>query len=123
MFCGFESFDESLYVIAIGGSVYYEYFFFSFTNCAFSTGNIFCYKFIVSELSREIFRDILCLCIFGCVVFDYLCELKNLDDWTLFSRMVEQLDENTWIGTASGYQHNLHYHVRKIENPQFFGIE
>jgi hypothetical protein len=57
------------------------------------------------------------------VAFDYLCELKNLDDWTLFSRMVEQVDENTWIGTASGYQHNLYYHVRKIENPQFFGIE
>lgn len=57
------------------------------------------------------------------VAFEYLCELKNLDDWTLFSRMVEQVDENTWIGTASGYQHNLYYHVRKIENPQFFGIE
>lgn len=57
------------------------------------------------------------------VVFDYLCELKNLGDWTLFSRMVEQVDENTWIGTASGYQHNLYYHVRKIETPRFFGIE
>ena len=40
--------------------------------------------------------------------FDYLCSLKNLDDWTLFSRMIEQVDENTWIGTASGYQRNLY---------------
>ena len=55
--------------------------------------------------------------------FDYLCSLKNLDDWTLFSRMIEQVDENTWIGTASGYQRNLYYHVKKIENPLFYGIE
>lgn len=55
--------------------------------------------------------------------FEYLCELKNLDEWTLFSRMIEQVDENTWLGTASGYQHNLYYHVKKIENPLFFGIE
>lgn len=55
--------------------------------------------------------------------FDYLCSLKNLDEWTLFSRMIEQVDENTWLGTASGYQHNLYYHVRKIENPFFKGIE
>jgi len=57
------------------------------------------------------------------IAFDYLCELKNLDDWTLFSRMIEQVDENTWLGTASGYQRNLYYHVRKIENSQFSGIE
>lgn len=55
--------------------------------------------------------------------FNYLCSLKNLDDWTLFSRMIEQVDENTWLGTASGYQQNLYYHVRKIENPLFYGIE
>ncbi len=55
--------------------------------------------------------------------FNYLCSLKNLDDWTLFSRMIEQIDENTWLGTASGYQRNLYYHVRKIENPLFYGIE
>lgn len=55
--------------------------------------------------------------------FDYLCSLKNLDDWTLFSRMIEQVDENTWLGTASGYQRNLYYHVRKIENQFFKGIE
>lgn len=55
--------------------------------------------------------------------FDYLCRLENLDEWTLFSRMIEQVDENTWIGTASGYQRNLYYHVRKIEHPLFYGIE
>ena len=55
--------------------------------------------------------------------FDYLCELKNLDDWTLFSRMTEQVDEDTWIGTASGYQHDLYYHVKRFENETFRGIE
>ena len=55
--------------------------------------------------------------------FDYLCSLKNLDDWTLFSRMIEQVDEDTWIGTASGYQRNLYYHIKKLENPLFYGIE
>ncbi len=55
--------------------------------------------------------------------FDYLCSLKNLDDWTLFSRMKKQIDEDTWLGTASGYHADLYYHVRKIENAQFFGIE
>jgi hypothetical protein len=55
--------------------------------------------------------------------FEYLCSLKNLDDWTLFSRMIEQVDEDTWLGTASGYQHNLYYHIKRIENPFFYGIE
>ncbi len=55
--------------------------------------------------------------------FDYLWNLKNLDEWTLFSRMIEQIDDNTWLGTASGYQRNLYYHVRKIENQPFYGIE
>jgi hypothetical protein len=55
--------------------------------------------------------------------FEYLCSLKNLDDWTLFSRMIEQVDENTWLGTASGYHKNLYYHVKKIENEFFRGIE
>ena len=55
--------------------------------------------------------------------FDYLCELKNLDDWTLFSRMVEQIDEDTWLGTASGYHKNLYYHVKRFDNPTFRGIE
>ena len=55
--------------------------------------------------------------------FDYLRDLRNLDEWTLYSRMVEQVDENTWRGTASGYQHDLYYHVRPIETPNFRGVE
>ncbi|WP_013322486.1 scytonemin biosynthesis cyclase/decarboxylase ScyC [Gloeothece verrucosa] len=56
-------------------------------------------------------------------VHDYLCSLENLNDWTLYSRMLEQVDDNTWLGTASGYQHNLYYHVKKIEHPTIKGIE
>lgn len=56
-------------------------------------------------------------------VYEYLCSLENLDDWTLYSRMLEKIDENTWLGTASGYQNNLYYHVKKIEHPSFQGIE
>ena len=37
--------------------------------------------------------------------------------------MVEQVDENTWLGTASGYQRGLYYHVRPMENPSFQGVE
>ena len=55
--------------------------------------------------------------------FDYLRDLRNLDEWTLYSRMIEQMDENTWRGTASGYQHDLYYHVRPIETPMFRGVE
>jgi hypothetical protein len=55
--------------------------------------------------------------------FEYLCELENLNQWTLGSRMLEKIDENTWLGTASGYQRNLYYHIRKIGNPNFYGIE
>jgi hypothetical protein len=55
--------------------------------------------------------------------YEYLCNLKNLDDWTLYSRMLEQIDENTWRGTASGYQKELYYHVKQIATPNFRGIE
>ena len=55
--------------------------------------------------------------------FDYLCSLKNLDEWTLFSRMKEKIDEDTYRGTASGYHQDLYYHVKKLENPKFYGIE
>jgi hypothetical protein len=55
--------------------------------------------------------------------FEYLCLLQNLDEWTLGSRMKEQVDPDTWIGTASGYQHRLYYHVRRLENSRFYGIE
>jgi uncharacterized membrane protein len=56
-------------------------------------------------------------------VHAYLCDLKHLDEWTLGSRMVEQVDDSTWIGTASGYQRHLYYHVRRLESPRFRGIE
>jgi len=56
-------------------------------------------------------------------LYRYLCSLKNLDEWTLGSRMVEQIDEDTWIGTASGYQRNLYYHVRRLDQSPFSAIE
>jgi hypothetical protein len=56
-------------------------------------------------------------------VHTYLGSLENLDEWTLGSRMVEQVDEDTWIGTASGYQRTLYYHVRRLDHPLFHGIE
>ena len=55
--------------------------------------------------------------------FAYLCRLQNLDEWTLGSRMKEKVDDDTWIGTASGYQRTLYYHVRRLENTRFYGIE
>jgi hypothetical protein len=55
--------------------------------------------------------------------YEYLCRLQNLDEWTLGSRMKEQVDADTWIGTASGYQRTLYYHVRRLENSRFCGIE
>lgn len=55
--------------------------------------------------------------------YEYLCSLKNLDEWTLYSRMQEQIDEDTWLGTASGYQKKLYYHIKRLDNPHFYGIE
>ncbi len=56
-------------------------------------------------------------------VLAYLRDLRNLDEWTLYSRMIEQIDENTWRGTASGYHSDLFYHVKPIETPLFSGVE
>jgi hypothetical protein len=56
-------------------------------------------------------------------VFEYLCNLQNLNQWSLFSRMLEQVDENTWLGTASCYQNKLYYHIKKFENPILRVIE
>lgn len=53
----------------------------------------------------------------------YLRDLRNLDEWTLYSNMIEQIDENTWRGTASGYHHDLYYHARPIETQNFGGVE
>lgn len=56
-------------------------------------------------------------------VFDYLSDLRNLNEWTLFSRMKEQVDEDTWLGTASGYQRDLYYHIRRRDSGLFKGVE
>jgi hypothetical protein len=45
-------------------------------------------------------------------VFAYLCDLENLNEWTLNSRMRQKVAERTWLGTASGYQRDLYYHLR-----------
>ena len=42
----------------------------------------------------------------------YLKIGTSLNEYTLFSRMREQVDDTTWLGTASGYQAGLYYHVR-----------
>src|SRR5687768_16431057 len=48
--------------------------------------------------------------------FEYLRRLQNLDEWTLGSRMVTRIDDDTFMGTASGYQTMLCYHVRTLEH-------
>ncbi len=53
----------------------------------------------------------------------YMQRLEHLNDWTLFSRMVEKVDDYTWLGTASCYQSQLYYHLRTIDTPRFTGIE
>src|SRR5262245_23582712 len=45
-------------------------------------------------------------------VAGYLLNGYSLNEYTLFSRMREQIDDSTWLGTASGYQAGLYYHVR-----------
>jgi hypothetical protein len=45
-------------------------------------------------------------------VFSYLCDLEKLNEWTLNSRMRRKVAANTWLGTASGYQRELYYHLR-----------
>jgi hypothetical protein len=56
-------------------------------------------------------------------VYGYLADLQNLNEWTLFSRMTEKVDEDTWLGTASGYQKKLYYHIRRRDNGRFKGVE
>ncbi len=55
--------------------------------------------------------------------FAYLRHLPHLDEWTLGSRMVSRIDDDTWMGTASGYQTMLCYHVQPLEHPSFRAIE
>jgi pulcherriminic acid synthase len=55
--------------------------------------------------------------------FAYLRQLENLSEWTLGSRMVERIDDDTWMGTASGYQSALCYHVRTLSDTGIRAIE
>jgi cytochrome P450 len=55
--------------------------------------------------------------------FAYLRHLPNLDHWTLGSRMRTRIDDDTYMGTASGYQTMLCYHVRALDHPDFLAIE
>jgi hypothetical protein len=55
--------------------------------------------------------------------FAYLRRLQNLDEWTLGSRMLTRIDDDTFMGTASGYQTMLCYHVRTLEHPRLPAIE
>jgi pulcherriminic acid synthase len=55
--------------------------------------------------------------------FAYLRHLPNLDEWTLGSRMQTRIDDDTYMGTASGYQTMLCYHVRPLVHPTFLAIE
>lgn len=56
-------------------------------------------------------------------IVDYLADLRKRDEWTLFSRMHRQVDESTWVGTASGYQRPLYHHVKRADYGSFQGIE
>jgi len=55
--------------------------------------------------------------------YAYLRHLPNLDEWTLGSRMRTRIDDDTYMGTASGYQTMLCYHVNALAHPQFLAIE
>ena len=55
--------------------------------------------------------------------FEFLRRLQNLDEWTLGSRMRTRIDDDTYMGTASGYQTMLCYHVRTLEHPRLGAIE
>lgn len=53
----------------------------------------------------------------------YLRDGRSLDEYTLFSRMRERIDETTWLGTASGYQAGLYYHVQHRDLDQIQIVE
>lgn len=57
------------------------------------------------------------------LAFAYLRRLEHLDEWTLGSRMVHRIDDDTAMGTASGYQSALCYHVRTLPHDHIFAIE
>jgi len=53
----------------------------------------------------------------------FLGDGMNLNRYTLFSRMREQVDDSTWLGSASGYQSGLYYHVRRRDLEELKIIE
>lgn len=55
--------------------------------------------------------------------FNYLSRLETLDEWKLNFRMLEKVDDSTWIGSASAYHKNLYIHLKNVENQLFLGIE
>ena len=74
-------------------------------------------------MEKNMFSTLTYIDVFFAATHAYLGIVKNLDEWTLGSRMVEQVDEDTWIGTASGYQRRLCYHVRRLDGSPFRAIE
>ena len=53
------------------------------------------------------------------VAFQYLCNLENLSQWTLGNKIKEQIDENTWCGTASSTRQPFYYHIKKLTELPF----
>jgi len=53
----------------------------------------------------------------------YLRDGMSLNEYTLFSRMHKRIDNDTWLGTASGYQNGLYYHVRQRDIGEMQMIE
>ena len=56
-------------------------------------------------------------------VVRYLTDGGSLGEYTLFSRMRERIDETTWLGSASGYQAPLYYHVEHRDLGPFHIVE
>ena len=48
---------------------------------------------------------------------------EGLTEYTLFSRMTSRIDATTWLGTASGYQAGLYYHVQRRELGSIRAVE
>jgi hypothetical protein len=57
------------------------------------------------------------------VAAGYLRDGANLGEYTLSSRMRERVDDATWLGTSSGYQADLYYHVRHRDLDQIQIVE
>lgn len=55
--------------------------------------------------------------------YRYLADLKNLGEWTLNSKMREQVDADTWIGTSSVSAQPLYYHLHRLPDLPFPAFE